>query len=365
MLQKPGYKTVFVSRTEFTEKSADALYQESSKAASPIPGSTSESMFRQFNANAELSRPGHPKNSLMASPLVIGLSAIGAFLCSVLLFENVDSIASLFRRSHDVASAGMDAGAGKIDRAILQLNVVPKIKIGEQLSPQSSEDVPDKWASSNPISPGSLAPGNQSPGDTNSLTLASNDLVPGNFSPSLPNTVPTTGFPGLAVDGLTQQLLSALPSPVQTATATVTTQPEHIVRVIRETVVVRTVTKSAQAHANKAGQVVNGVTKSGSLIQQGTSAVRSTAATAGGSGIRTAVGPQTFGSGSSGAPGGFGAGGVTNAVGGVAGGFGGAVGGSALGLGGLGGSLGGGLGGTLGGTVSGASNSVGGIGGHH
>ena len=151
---KPGYKTVFVSRTEFTEKSADALYQESSKAASPIPGSTSESMFRQFNANAELSRPGHPKNSLMASPLVIGLSAIGAFLCSVLLFENVDSIASLFRRSHDVASAGMDAGAGKIDRAILQLNVVPKIKIGEQLSPQSSKDVPDKWASPNPLSPG-------------------------------------------------------------------------------------------------------------------------------------------------------------------------------------------------------------------
>src|SRR5207253_10488479 len=106
------------------EQSADALYQESLPAASSIPALPPESMFRQFNANAELSRPAHPRNSLMASPLVIGLSATGAFLCSVLLFENAESIASLFRRSHDVASAGMDARARPALIA-LSCNLVP------------------------------------------------------------------------------------------------------------------------------------------------------------------------------------------------------------------------------------------------
>src|SRR5438309_4687572 len=183
-------------------------------------------MFRQFNANAELSRPAHPRNSLMASPFVIGLSAVGAFLCSVLLFENAKSIASLFRRSHDVASAGMDARAASVDRPILQLGAVPKIKIGENLGPQSNKDVPDKQAPLDPNSPGASAPGNRSAGNTNSLTLGSNDLVPGNLSPDVPNTVPTTGFPGPGIDGLTQQLLSALPSPVQAVSAPATAQLE-------------------------------------------------------------------------------------------------------------------------------------------
>ena len=353
-----------------TEKSADALYQESLSAASPIPGPPPESilpMFRQFNANAELSRPAHPRNSLMASPLVIGLSAVGAFLCSVLLFENAESIASLFRRLHDdVAGSGMDARAASVDRPILQLDAVPKIKIGENLGPQSNKDVPDKFAPLNPNSPGASASGNQSPGDTNSLTLASNDLVPGNFSPDVPNTAPTTGLPGPGVDGLTQQLLSALPSSVQTVSATVITPPEHIVRVIRETVIVRTVTKSAKAAANNTGQVVKGVTKSGNFVQKGTSTIQSIAPAAGASLTRTGVGGQTLGSGSSGGSfSGFGAGGASNTVGGVSGGLGGA----AVGLGGVGGSLGGGLGGTLGGSVSGAlggaGNAVGGLGGHH
>src|SRR6266403_1263995 len=105
-----------MSQDGLTEKNADALYQESLSATSPIPGPPPESMLRQFNANAELTRPAHPRNSLMASPLVIGLSATGAFLCSVLLFENADSIASLFRRSHDVASAGIDVRAAAVDR---------------------------------------------------------------------------------------------------------------------------------------------------------------------------------------------------------------------------------------------------------
>jgi hypothetical protein len=356
-----------VSQDGFTEKSADALYQESLPAASPIPASTPESMFRQFNANAELSRPVHPRNSLMASPLVIGLSAVGAFLCSVLLFENAESIASLFRRLHDdVASSRLDTRAASVDHPILQLDAVPKIKIGENLGPQSNKNVPDKRTPLDPNSPGTSTPGNQSPGDTNSLTLASNDLVPGNLSPNVPNTVPTTGFPGPGVDGLTQQLLSAVPSPVQTVAATVITQPEHIVRVIRETVIVRTVTKSVKAAANNGGQVVKGVTKNGNPVQKGTSTVRSTAATAGASVIRTGLGAQTLGSGSSGGSfGGLGAGGAGNAVSGVTGGFGGAAGS----LGGVGGSPGGGLGGTLGGTVSGAlggaGNAVGGLGGGH
>src|SRR5438874_13345156 len=107
-----------------SERSADALYQESSQVPSPISAQPPESMFRQFNSNAELSRPAPPKNSFMASPLVIGLSATGAFLCSVLLFENSESIASLFRRSHDVASAGMDARARPALIA-LSCNLVP------------------------------------------------------------------------------------------------------------------------------------------------------------------------------------------------------------------------------------------------
>jgi len=357
--------TGFVSQDGLTEKSADALYQESLPAASPIPALKPESVFPQFNANAELSRPAPSRNSLLGSPLVIGLSAIGAFLCSVLLFENAESIASLFRRSHDVASARMDAGAGKIDRNILQLNGVPKLKIGEKLRPPSNNDLPDKWAPLDPISPGASAPNTQA-GEPDSLTLASNDLVPGNLSPDVPNTVPTTGFPGPGVDGLTQQLLKALPSPVQTVTATVTTQPEHIVRIIRETVIVRTVTKSAKAIANNAGQVVKGVTKSGNLVETGAGTVRSTAATAGASVIRTGLGAQTFGSGSSG--GSLGTVGAGNALSGAGGGFGGAIGVAAGGLGGPGGSLGG-LGGSVGGTVGGAlggvSNAVGGLGGGH
>jgi hypothetical protein len=358
----------FVSQDGLTEKSADALYQESLPAASPIPALKPESMFRQFNANAELSRPTPPRNSLLGSPLVIGLSAIGAFLCSVLLFENSESIASLFRRSHDVASARMDAGAGKVDHTILQLNGVPKVKIGEKLGPPSNNDLPDKWARLDPISPGASAPNTQA-GEPDSLTLASNDLVPGNLSPDVPNTVPTTGFPGPGVDGLTQQLLNALPSPLQTVATTVTTQPEHIVRVIRETVIVRTVTKSAKATANNAGQVVKGVTKSGNLVQTGAGTVRSTAAMAGASVIRTGLGAQTFGSGSSGGSlGSVGAGGAGNALSGAGGGFSGAIGGAAGGLDGAGGSLGG-LGGSVGGTVGGAlggvSNAVGGLGGGH
>ncbi len=188
-------------------------------------------MVRQFNSNAELSRPALPKNSFMASQLVIGLSATGAFLCSVLLFENSESIASLFRRSHDVASAGMDARARPALIA-LSCNLVPfqRSKIGENLGPQSNKDVPDKQAPLDPNSPGASAPGNRSAGNTNSLTLGSNDLVPGNLSPDVPNTVPTTGFPGPGIDGLTQQLLSALPSPVQAVSAPATAQLEHIVR---------------------------------------------------------------------------------------------------------------------------------------
>src|SRR5438067_7728462 len=141
----------FVSQDGLTEKSADALYQESLPAASPIPALKPESVFPQFNANAELSRPAPSRNSLLGSPLVIGLSAVGAFLCSVLLFENAESIASLFRRLHDdVAGSGMDARAASVDRPILQLDAVPKIKIGENLGPQSNKDVPDKFAPLNP-----------------------------------------------------------------------------------------------------------------------------------------------------------------------------------------------------------------------
>jgi len=148
--------------------------------------------------------------------------------------------------------------------------------------------------------------------------------------------------------------------------ATVITPPEHIVRVIRETVIVRTVTKSAKAAANNTGQVVKGVTKSGNFVQKGTSTIQSIAPAAGASLTRTGVGGQTLGSGSSGGSfSGFSAGGASNTVGGVSGGLGGA----AVGLGGVGGSLGGGLGGTLGGSVSGAlggaGNAVGGLGGHH
>src|SRR5437588_11702411 len=128
-----------MSREGLIEKSADALYQGSSPAAPPIPALPPESMFRQFNTNWKLSRPAHPRNSLMASPLVIGLSAVGAFLCSVLLFENAESIASLFRRlQDDVAGSGMHARAASVDRPILQLDAVPKIKIGENLGPQSN-----------------------------------------------------------------------------------------------------------------------------------------------------------------------------------------------------------------------------------
>jgi len=303
----------------------------------------------------------------MASPLVIGLSAVGAFLCSVLLFENAESIASLFRRLHDdVASSGMDTRAANVDRPILHLDAVPKIKIGENLGPQSNKNVPDKRAPLDPNSLGASAPSNQSAGDTNLLTLASNDLVPGNPSPDVPNTVPTTGFLGPEVDGLTQQLLSALPSTVQAVTTIATTQPEHIIRVVHETVIVRTVTKSAKAAANNAVQVVNGVTRNGNLVQKATGTLRSNTA-AGGTAIKSGIGPQTFGSGPTGGfSGGLGAGG---AVGGVSGGFtgaGGAIGGVAGGLGGVGGSLGGGLGGSLGGTVSGAlGGAVSGVGGHH
>ncbi len=122
------------------------------------------------------------------------------------------------------------ARAASVDRPILQLGAVPKIKIGENLGPQSNKDVPDKQAPLDPNSPGASAPGNRSAGNTNSLTLGSNDLVPGNLSPDVPNTVPTTGFPGPGIDGLTQQLLSALPSPVQAVSAPATAQLEHIVR---------------------------------------------------------------------------------------------------------------------------------------
>ena len=349
-----------------SEKSADALYQGSLPAASSIPAPPPESMFRQFNANAELSRPAHPRNSLMASPLVIGLSATGAFLCSVLLFENAESIASLFRRSHDVPSAGMDVRGAIVDRSILQLDAVPNIRIGEKLGPQSNNDVPDKWVPLDPNSPGASVPSNQSAGNTNSLTLASNDLVPGNLSPDVPNTVPTTGFPGSGVDGLTQHLLSALPSTAQTVTAIATTQPEHIIRVVRETVIVRTVTKSAKAAANNGAQVIKGVTRNGNLVLKGTSMLRSNTA-AGATVIKSGIGPQTFGNGStSGFSGGLGTGG---AVGGVSGGAGGAIGGVTGGLGGAGVSLGGGLGGSLSGTVSGAlggaSSAVGAIGSGH
>src|SRR6267378_5889120 len=157
------------------EKSADALYQEASTTASPILIEPSESVFRQFDSSAELSRPPRPRNSLMASPLVIGLSAAGAFLCSVLLFENADSIASLFRRSHDVASAGIDVRAAAVDRAILQLDAAPRVKIGEKLDPQS-KDVRDKSAPPDPNTPSALSPASRSAGNNSSLTLASNDL---------------------------------------------------------------------------------------------------------------------------------------------------------------------------------------------
>jgi len=126
------------------------------------------------------------------------------------------------------------------------------------------------------------------------------------------------------------------------------------------------VTKSAKAAANNAVQVVNGVTRNGNLVQKATGTLRSSTA-AGGTAIKSGIGPQTFGSGPTGGfSGGLGAGG---AVGGVSGGFtgaGGAIGGVAGGLGGVGGSLGGGLGGSLGGTVSGAlGGAVSGVGGHH
>jgi len=290
------------------------------------------------------------------------LSATGAFLRSVLFFENAESIASLFRRSHDVASAGMDARAASFNHPILQLAAVPKIEIGEKLG-QSNNDVPDRRAPLDSNSPGASVPGNQSAANTNSLTLASNDLVPGNLSPDVPNTVPPTGLVGLGVDGLTQQLLSALPSTVQAVTTIATTQPEHIIRVVHETVIVRTVTKSAKAAANNAVQVVNGVTRNGNLVQKATGTLRSNTA-AGATVIKSGIGVQTIGA-SGGSLGSFGA--VGN-VGGAGGGFGG-VGGAVGGLGGAGGSLGGALGGSLGGTVSGAvggaGNAVGAIGGRH
>ena len=350
------------------EKSADALYQESSADASPISVQASGSMFREFDSSAELSRPASPKNSLMASPLIIGLSATGAFLCSLLLLENADSIASLFRRSHDVASAGIDVRAAAGDHRILRLDATPKVKIGEKLGPQSTDVVRDKSVPLDPNTPGALSPTTQSVSNSSSLTLASNDLVQGNLSPNVQNTVPTTGPVGTGVDGLTQQLLGALPLTVQTITAMASKEPEHIVRVVRETVIVRTVTKTAKA-ANNAAQVINGGTRNGNLVQKGANTLRSTTA-AGATAIRSALGPQTLGSGvSSGSFGGFGAGGYVGGATGGLGGAGGAVGGAVGGLGGSGGSLGGGLGGTLGGTVSGAlggaGNAVSGIGGGH
>jgi len=343
-----------------TEKSADALYQESSTTASPILVEPSESVFRQFDSTAELSRPPRPRNSLMASPLVIGLSAAGAFLCSVLLFENADSIAGLFRRSHDVASARIDVRAAAVDRTILRLDAAPRVKIGEKLGSQSTDDVRGKSVPLDPNTPGALSPTNQAASNTSSLSLASNNLVQGNLSADVPNTFPTTGLVGTGVNGLTQQLLNSLPSTVQTATAIASKEPEHIVRVVRETVIVRTVTKTVKPAANNAAQVINGVARNRNLVQKGTSALRSNTGAAGATVTRSALGPQTLGSGPSGGSlGGFGAGGV----GGAGGGFGGVG-----GLGGAGGSLGGSLGGTLGGTVSGAlggaGNTVSGIGGH-
>jgi hypothetical protein len=349
-----------------TEKNADALYQESSAAASPISVQSPESMFRPFDSNAKLSRPPHPRNSLMASPLVIGLSATGAFLCSVLLFENADSIASLFRRSHDVASAGIDVRAASLDRMILRLDAAPQIKVGEKLGPQSTDDVRDKSVPLDPNTPGALSPTTQSDSNTSSLILASNNLVNGNLSPDVPNTVPTTGLGGTGVDGLTQQLLSALPSTVQMVTAIATKEPEHIVRVVHETVIVRTMTKTLKPAANNAAQVINGVTRNGNLVQKGINTLRSNTSAPGATVIKSGIGVQTVGSGASG--GSFGGFGVGGSVGGAGGGFGGAS-GAIGGLGGPGATLGGGLGGSLGGTVSGAlggaGNAVGAIGGRH
>jgi hypothetical protein len=259
--------------------------------------------------------------------------------------------------------------AAAVDRAILQLGAAPEVKIGEKLDPQS-KDVRDKSAPLDPNTPSALSPASRSAGNNSSLTLASIDLVQGNLSADVPNIVPTTRLVGTGVDGLTQQLLSALPSTVQTVTAIATAQPEHIVRVIRETVIVRTVTKSSKAAANNVGQVINGVARNGNLVQKGTNTLRSSAAAAGATVIKGGLGPQTFGSGPSGGSlGGFGTGGTVGGASGGFGGVGGAAGGAIGGLGGAGGSLGGGLGGTLGGTVSGAlggaGNAVSGIGGGH